>query len=1065
MSITENRQYFLNGNSILKDDYAEIREAKTKLDSNINYPSQNFDNTLNNPMNYSNGNVLYPKDFQKNDNSEYQNNENDKDKKSQTFTPGLKVTKRSEQNFQMTQTMNTQNIKYLENEVEKLYDYYYMFKGYFQNDASELFNFYLDFKKRYNKGIKIPNRIEGLMKYKEEDVDTCIRNFLINVRNRFKNNSEYGGSTTLNSKYKRSMSAMKGYDNNNIKNDHNIKFTKDTLKRLYPRQEEIEKRNEEKLNCDNFHEFFKKLLKLYKKQNKRYTNDKDEIINFWKNIDNKEDKRMQWEDGEMDFIENIELFFNDEEIIQRLSNIYYHYNKMRTYHATILHNYWEHNLTSEIRYLNGLNKYNKDDFFQLLDNNYKQMLSKKNLEIDYEKEGERKRKKQEEIEYRNYLKETREELQKKFDELSKPKDRYKTGRVMLKLQDQFKYDNIIKKMIKIEFKDNKLFKFPEEYAIRDEDEQKDILFKLGLNKWELNKNSDDRIEEQVKEAYDNYQEKKSKMDAKREKRAKLKKELFDFIEKKVKEYFINMNKRLTKDENGIESINLFLNTMYKEMSQKYKTATRLYFKRPRYEILKKAYRYKKNHTFYPKKLKYYFFRLLRHIGKDNHGNLKIDKKDNCPFWSPSLSNNCKVHGNNCPIYCCHNTHNDLIKESREKNFNTNFNIGKNKKKLKDSETLNLWKRPDLMKQKEQIFMCFDDAQHCTFEPKLSKNLEDKDKIIQARINNKKWIEDMGPLFTATRATIYKEGILKVAKIHFSKGEYDETLKILEKGFNIDEILKYKEGNSNNKIQRFQNNKKDEEKKEDNNIKLEDNNNNNILINTNIKQIEQSNFNINKKNNKDNYIPYENFTSDKNKQLIEEVYFMYKTIREYIRKQNSQIKKLDKEINLYNEEKKLNTNTTVNTKNINIRNQQKNEEIKKKYFNIKSHMCPKGDSCPYYLNGESDLCPEGAHQIYELKFKSQIRENIKLQKELMTSLEKNPDPKIKEKWVPSGALYTCKLAEGLEGKCHCGFCKYRAKNYSKTNEAMKKRNIKKNKKLVENYEKRKKKEEEKYNKKK
>ena len=70
---------------------------------------------------------------------------------------------------------------------------------------------------------------------------------------------------------------------------------------------------------------------------------------------------------------------------------------------------------------------------------------------------------------------------------------------------------------------------------------------------------------------------------------------------------------------------------------------------------------------------------MRHLGRDNEGNLKIAKKDNCHFWSPSLSNNCKVHGNNCPIYCCHNTHNDMIKELRDKNFNTTFNLKNNKK--------------------------------------------------------------------------------------------------------------------------------------------------------------------------------------------------------------------------------------------------------------------------------------------------------------------------------------------------------------------------------------------------
>ena len=184
---------------------------------------------------------------------------------------------------------------------------------------------------------------------------------------------------------------------------------------------------------------------------------------------------------------------------------------------------------------------------------------------------------------------------------------------------------------------------------------------------------------------------------------KQKKDLFDFIKKKVIEYYKKMEKRLTEDKKGVESINLFLNNLYKEMSRNHREATKLYFKRPRMEVLKKTYRYKKIQTFYPKKLKYYFFRLLRRLGRDKNGKLTFAKNENIPFWSPSLSNKCKIHGNNCPIYCCYNTHNKMIKESKDKNFNTNFNIKKNKKKLEEKETLNLWKRPDLKKKKEQIF--------------------------------------------------------------------------------------------------------------------------------------------------------------------------------------------------------------------------------------------------------------------------------------------------------------------------------------------------------------------------
>ena len=70
---------------------------------------------------------------------------------------------------------------------------------------------------------------------------------------------------------------------------------------------------------------------------------------------------------------------------------------------------------------------------------------------------------------------------------------------MINLRNQFKYDNIIKKMIKTEFQDNKLFKFPEEYAVRDTDEERKILFKNSLEKGVLNDNKIKKKTEKIKE--------------------------------------------------------------------------------------------------------------------------------------------------------------------------------------------------------------------------------------------------------------------------------------------------------------------------------------------------------------------------------------------------------------------------------------------------------------------------------------------------------------------------------------------------------------------------------------
>jgi hypothetical protein len=261
--------------------------------------------------------------------------------------------------------MTQQKWKKLEELVEKLYDYYYTTKGFFQNDPKMLFDFYYEYKKRFMKGIRITERILELMYYKEEDVQNCISHFLNNIKNRFKNTSYNNFSSTMgNTKVKRSVS-MTRTGETNINNKYSKKFTKDTLRRLYPKQIEVEQRERDKLNCDDFYGFFQKLLSSYYKEKGRLTNNKDELINYWKDIPNKRRKGLEWENGEKDLIEEIELFFNDENIIQRISDIFYKHTKFRTYHPRPLHDFWEYNLTEEDRYYNGLNKHSKDDLYTL----------------------------------------------------------------------------------------------------------------------------------------------------------------------------------------------------------------------------------------------------------------------------------------------------------------------------------------------------------------------------------------------------------------------------------------------------------------------------------------------------------------------------------------------------------------------------------------------------------------------------------------------------------------------------------------------------------------------------
>jgi hypothetical protein len=52
-----------------------------------------------------------------------------------------------------------------------------------------------------------------------------------------------------------------------------------------------------------------------------------------------------------------------------------------------------------------------------------------------------------------------------MEELAKPKDKWKKGRVLKELYKEFPHDRVLERMIKEEFGTNQLFKYPEEYDV------------------------------------------------------------------------------------------------------------------------------------------------------------------------------------------------------------------------------------------------------------------------------------------------------------------------------------------------------------------------------------------------------------------------------------------------------------------------------------------------------------------------------------------------------------------------------------------------------------------------
>ena len=50
-------------------------------------------------------------------------------------------------------------------------------------------------------------------------------------------------------------------------------------------------------------------------------------------------------------------------------------------------------------------------------------------------------------------------------ELAQPKDKWKVGKKLLDLQKKFPHDRVIQRMVAEEFKQNQVFRYPEEYDV------------------------------------------------------------------------------------------------------------------------------------------------------------------------------------------------------------------------------------------------------------------------------------------------------------------------------------------------------------------------------------------------------------------------------------------------------------------------------------------------------------------------------------------------------------------------------------------------------------------------
>lgn len=1058
-----NYMYYFDGRGILMDKepkFDQVFDEDLKQSKNLNqsYSKSNYNINNNNNNAYQNSvnSNFYNSNNHNNDNFKNTNNSNYNN---------------TNNNFNNTNNSNNNYNNQISAETvyDIIKDQFQKSKGYPEYRANLLYNFFLEYRTFDKRHLKIPMKIQPLMNIPNQDIKTMLeeiyRQFLIKQE---QNKSK------------------RDYYNRKLASQNKPKFTKDTLKRLYPKAKDNELENVR--DYDKIEKLFERIVYHYYYKNNDFKNSNEDevIISFWQNTPPEEKTlyNLNFDAGENALSANIQQYLSENEVMNRITSSYEKICGYKCLHPRPLHDYWQKQINDADKYLRGLNKFDADKLYQLLHDRYLNHKEEKVYEKDTKKQELEKKQQEEAIKYKREKDEYKKILEK-FKKLAQAKDKWRTGKVMLRLRKKFNYDNIINKMIKQEFSTNRPFKLSDEYAIYDSDEERKTIFKSEVEK-KLEKENENRILENIQKTKLADDEAIKREEKEIEKINNADKALEKYLRKEVLKYYRRLN--IDKEQPSSHKKKKLMRQIYAFMKKNHFDACQRRFpKNLNYGSKSKT----KN---VPKELISYFNKVYNRLFIDGEGKVYFSKLDNMSFWAPCHSNKCKIHSNNCPLYCLNNTQNREIALQRKMNFKM---VHDDEKKLLEDERLHLWKRKDIIEEKKKIFLCLNEAEHCTFEPNFNKKENeltglDTEQIAKKRLSNKAWVEKMGTNLTASNCLIYKEGVAKKARIAYNSGKFTDCMGILKKAFDIDRLLAHFDP----KFEKIYKERMEKEK-------------------TN----EDKEFNYDLKHKKE--VPEDRFGDPKNLVICEEVYYMLKDIYDYRDEKKKQAKKLQDELLLIRRAKadpsirmKMNNKTLTKstkeivnkeTSNIENKNKENNENsdnkdnkdnidkdnnsitqstqyktkastfnltihqavyINERYFKyFKTMMCPLKSECPYDIRPRwphSDLkanTPFGfgcqyAHHVSELKFEEEMNEKIRSKQNKLNMLKKIKDPIIENEWNPTGQLHSCNgcgKTYGLNKKGGvkiCGFCRYTQHNDLVIGEEKKRADIS-NKKILKN----------------
>ena len=174
------------------------------------------------------------------------------------------------------------------------------------------------------------------------------------------------------------------------------------------------------------------------------------------------------------------------------------------------------------------------------------------------------------------------------------------------------------------------------------------------------------------------------------------------------------------------------------------------------------------------------------------GGLKRLKQPHVTFIVPP-GRKCTMHTFQCPEDCQFATQNKKVL----------LRSTVLKRKMREPNTFRsrVWRRRDFKAKLNQVLMCRNDLENCTFEPaagsmsltidmmlKANPNLR-RDGALTAEPDPEAYFKKLGKNFESSHPEVYKKGVLKRAILKHGMGKFEDAMNTLCEGFNIDSIKK------------------------------------------------------------------------------------------------------------------------------------------------------------------------------------------------------------------------------------------------------------------------------------